>query len=84
MAQPSVVQNLYAELNKFRNNQEYDKALKIANKRMIFDIFVNIRRKLTNYKKGLYRYFNYLAYHISLLVLSIYLHHCHNSDYYVL
>ena len=55
MAQPSVVQNLYAELNKFRNNQEYDKALKIANKRMIFDIFVNIRRKLTNYKKGLYR-----------------------------
>ena len=58
MAQPSVVQNLYAELNKFRNNQEYDKALKIANKRMIFDIFVNIRRKLTNYKKGLYRYFS--------------------------
>lgn len=50
MAQPSVVQNLYAELNKFRNNQEYDKALKIANKRMIFDIVVNIRRKHT--RKG--------------------------------
>ncbi|XP_076102018.1 signal recognition particle subunit SRP72-like [Mytilus galloprovincialis] len=32
MAKATVLQNLYAELNKYKNNQEYDRALKIVNK----------------------------------------------------